>query len=52
LAAAAVEREHELSPETLPERALVERCTDGRHQLGVLAEREGRLEALLERVES
>ena len=40
-----------MSPQTFAERALLQRNAYGGHQVGVLAERESRLEVLLQRVE-
>ena len=51
LAAAAVEREHQLSPQPLPEGVVRERRTERRRELAMLAEREPDLEVLLERVD-
>jgi hypothetical protein len=51
LAATAVEREHQLPPEALPERVVGERRTERRRELAVLAEGEPDLEAFLERVD-
>ena len=51
LASAAVEGKHQVPPQALAERALLQRSADGGHQVGVLAERESRLEVLLQRVE-
>ena len=50
LAAAAVERQHQLPPEPLPERVVDERRAQRRCQLTVLSEPERHLELLLERV--
>ena len=52
LAAAAVEREHQLPPKPLPERVLLERRTKRGDDLAVFSERERRLELLFERVDS
>ena len=51
LATAAVERQHQLPPEPLPERVVRERRTERRRQLAMLAEGEPDLEVLLERVD-
>ena len=51
LAAAAVERQHQLPPQPLPERVIRERRTERRRELAMLAEREPDLEVLLERVD-
>ena len=51
LAAAAVERQHQLPPQPLPERVVDERRAERRRELAVLAEREPDLELLLERVD-
>jgi hypothetical protein len=50
LPTASVERQHQLPPQTLPERALLERSAYGGHEVGVLAERESCLEPLLQRI--
>ena len=52
LAAAAVEREHQLSPEPLAEGVLVERRANRGDDLAMLSQRERRLELLFERVDS
>ena len=52
LPAAAVERQHQLPPQPLPERVVRERRTERRGQLPLLAERETDLELLLERVDA
>ena len=52
LAAAAVERQHQLPPQPLPERVVRERRTKRRRELPMLAEREPDLEVLLERVDA
>ena len=52
LAAAAVEREHQLPPQPLPERVLLERRTKRGDDLAMVSERERRLELLFERVDS
>ena len=44
LAAAAIEREHQLAPQPLAEGFLLQRGAQRRHQLALLAERERRLE--------
>ena len=51
LAAAAVERHHQLRPEPLPEGVVRERRTKRRRELAMLAKREPDLEVLLERVD-
>ena len=51
LATAAVERQHQLPPEPLPERVVRKRRADRRRELAMLAEREPDLEVLLERVD-
>ena len=51
LAAAAVERQHQLPPQPLAEGVVRERRTERRRQLAMLAEREPDLEVLLERVD-
>ena len=51
LATAAVERQHQLPPEPLPEGVVRERRTERRRELSMLAEREPDLEVLLERVD-
>ena len=51
LAAAAVERQHQLPPQPLPERVVRQRRTERRRELPMLAEREPDLEVLLERVD-
>ena len=51
LAAAAVERQHQLPPQPLAEGVVRERRTERRRQLPMLAEREPDLEVLLERVD-
>jgi hypothetical protein len=52
LPAAAVEREHQLTPQPLSERVLLDGGMERRHDLAMLAERERRLELLLESVDS
>ena len=47
---AAVERQHQLAPQPLPERVVCDRRAQRRDQLPVLSERERNLELLLERV--
>ena len=47
---AAVERQHQLAPQPLPERVVCNRRAQRRDQLSVLSERERNLEPLLERV--
>ena len=51
LPTASVERQHQLPPQSLSERALLERSAYGGHELGVLSERESRLEPLFQRIE-
>ena len=51
LAAAAVERQHQLPPQPLAERVVRERRAKRRRELAMLAERERDLELLLERVD-
>ena len=51
LASAPIERQHQLSPQALAERALLQRSADRRTDVAVLAQRESRLEPLLQRVE-
>jgi len=50
LSPAAVERQHQLAPQPLPERVVRDRGTQGRDELAVLSERERHLELFLERV--
>ena len=52
LPAAPVEREHQLRPQPLSERILLDGGTELRHDLAMLAERERRLELLLESIDS
>ncbi len=52
LAAAAIEREHQLPPQPLPERVLLERRSKRGDDLAMVSERERRLELLFERVDS
>ena len=52
LAAAAVQREHQLPPQPLPERVLLERRTKGGDDLAMLSQRERRLELLFERIDA
>jgi hypothetical protein len=52
LPAAAVEREHQLPPQPLSKRILLDGSTDRRHDLPMLAECERGLELLLESVDS
>ena len=51
LAAAAIERQHQLAPQPLPERVLSERRLKRRDELPMLSERERNLELLFERVD-
>ena len=51
LASAPIERQHQLSPQALAERALLQRSADRRSDVAVLSQRESRLEPLLQRVE-
>ena len=52
LAAAAVQREHQLPPQPLPERVLLERLTNRGDDVVVIAQRERGLELLFESVDS
>ena len=52
LAAAAIERQHQLPPQPLPERIVRQRRPKRGDELPMLAERERRLELLLERVDA
>src|SRR5207344_3017693 len=52
LAAAAVERQHQLPPQPLPERVVRQRRPERRCKLPMLAEREPDLKVLLERVDA
>ena len=50
LTAAAIQGQHQLAPQPLPERMLLQDLADPVDRLGVLPHRQGRLELLLERV--
>ena len=52
LAAAAIERQHQLPPQPLPEGVVRERRAQRRRELPMLSERERNLELLLERVDA
>ena len=52
LAPAAVEREHQLPPQSLPERVLLERRAQRGHDLAMLSKRERGLGLLFEGVDS
>jgi hypothetical protein len=52
LATAAIEREHQLPPQPLPERVLLKRRSERGDDLAMVSERERRLELLFERVGS